>query len=345
MIKIKKKSVVLLLVLLLAGIALAITAWCYVFKSNTTLSSPSGNYYLHIPHGADYDDVIALLEQEKLLKNKNSFSCIAHIKKYPEHIKPGRYLITPGMSNYYLINMLRSGSQEPVRVIFNNANRMEDIARKITPYFFFDSVMFMQTVTDEGFLDSMEVSSDMLIAWFLPNTYEFWWTDSPFEVVSRMKREYKKFWTPARREQAASMGMTPEEVMVLASVVQKETNHPEEMSRMAGVLVNRLAKGWKLQADPTVKYAWGDFSLTRILYRHLEHPSPYNTYAHHGLPPGPICAVEPYVVDKVLDYEQHEYMFYCAKPGINAMHAFAKTNAQHEQNSRIYQRWFRETQR
>ena len=171
---------------------------------------------------------------------------------------------------------------------------------------------------------------------FIPDTYEVWWTVSPEEFVRRMKREYDRFWTPERDALRARSGLSRLEVMTLASIVYEETRKTDEMPRIAGVYINRLRRGIPLQADPTVKYAMRDFGLRRILYRHLKYPSPYNTYVNKGLPPSPICMPGKNAIDAVLNFEEHDYLFFCARPAFDGYHNFARTLREHNANARAY---------
>ena len=175
-----------------------------------------------------------------------------------------------------------------------------------------------------------------LFSMFLPNTYEFYWTVGPAEFLERMRREYDRFWTPERDAKRERSGLSRLEVMTLASIVAEETRRTDEMPRIAGVYVNRLRKGIPLQADPTVKYAMQDFGLRRILYKHLKYPSPYNTYINKGLPPSPICMPSLAAIDAELDFERHDYLFFCARPTFDGYHNFARTLREHNANARAY---------
>ena len=171
---------------------------------------------------------------------------------------------------------------------------------------------------------------------FIPDTYEFYWTVSPTQFIERMRREYDRFWTPQRDAKRQRSGLSRLEVMTLASIVYEETRQSDEMPRIAGVYINRLRKGWPLQADPTVKYALQEFGLRRILHRHLKYPSPYNTYINKGLPPSPICMPGRNAIEAVLDFERHDYMFFCARPTFDGYHDFARTLREHNANARAY---------
>jgi UPF0755 protein len=240
------------------------------------------------------------------------------------------------MNNNEIINLLRSGRQSPVRLTFNNIKYKEHLAGRIGMQLEADSAELLKLLNSREALSKYDVTPDQALAFILPNTYEFLWNTSASEFLDRMYKEFNRFWTEERRKKAADLSLRPVEVGILASIVESETNKWDEMSRVAGVYINRLRKGMLLQADPTARYAANDPSIRRVLNRHLAIDSPFNTYIYAGLPPGPICMPSIRTIDKVLDYEQHDYIFFCAKEDFSGYHVFAKTNAQHEQNARRY---------
>lgn len=288
------------------------------------------------------DDVIKMLEQDSVMRNSHTFKWVAKWSKSEKLLKPGRYKLVPGLSNYRLLQKLRNGLQEPVRFTFNNIDLPEEFAALAGKSFHFDSLQMLEAMRDPQFLDSLNIKPEMLLGHFLPNTYEFYWTTTPQKLITRLVNESEKFWNDDRNKKLEERGLTRDQVLIIASIVQKETNHTDEMARMAGVYINRLKKGMKLQADPTVKFAVGQPGLRRIRGAHISYPSPYNTYYSEGLPPGVICAPEPTTIDQVLLYENHNYLYFCAEPGYNSKHTFAVTGMQHMQNAAKYRAWLRE---
>ncbi|MCF8296173.1 MAG: endolytic transglycosylase MltG [Saprospiraceae bacterium] len=338
-----KKSRFLRSFFYIAIIALIITVsigiWAYkkFYSPNVDLKGKH-SAFIYIPTGSDFEDVKKILYAHDYIVDKTSFEWIAEKKKYVDNIKPGKYELKDGMNDNRLVNMLRSGAQVPVKVTFNNIRTKEKLAGKVSQYLEFDSTTFINLLNNEEYISNFNLTSDEILIMFLPNTYEFWWNTTAEKFIERMQTEYKRFWNEERKQKAKDAGLKPYQVSILASIVQEETNKLDEMSRIAGVYINRLNKNWPLQADPTVKFANGDFTIKRVLNRHLTYESPYNTYLHAGLPPGPICVPNPTTIDKVLNYEKHNYMFFCAKDDLSGYHAFAKTNGQHENNANKYHR-------
>lgn len=294
---------------------------------------------VYIPTGSSFDDVCRILEEQACLKSIEKFRQAAKQKGYgTKNIKPGRYLIKNGMSNNEIINMLRSGRQYPIRVVLGSVRSLEDLAHRISKYFEFSADSLLRLLKDDSIAHSFGFTSRTFIAMFIPNTYEFYWTTSPIDFLSRMKREYERFWTEERRKKAFNAELTEIEVITLASIVYEETKKKEEMPTIAGVYINRLKRNMKLQADPTVRFAIGDFTINRVLYRHLEYNSPYNTYIYAGLPPGPICTPEITAIDAVLNYEKHDYLYMCARADFSGYHNFSKTLNEHQNNAKKYQK-------
>ena len=240
------------------------------------------------------------------------------------------------MSVIRVARMLKLGLQTPVRVSINNARIPAQLAQKLARQIDADSTAIMQVLTSPEVARGVGFDSVTLFSMFIPNTYEFYWTVTPEEFVQRMKREYDRFWTPGRDALRERSGLSRLEVMTLASIVYEETRKTDEMPRIAGVYVNRLRKGMPLQADPTVKYAMQDFGLRRILHKHLKYESPYNTYRNKGLPPSPICMPGIDAIDAVLNYEVHDYHFFCARATFDGYHNFARTLREHNANARAY---------
>lgn len=333
-----KKIVLLVISLAIIFIAVFIGQWYYKVFKLPMVKINKKYEIVYIPTHSNYHDVVAILFQQHLLDDTILFNQFAALKKYPDKIKPGRYKIQNGLSANALINKLRSGSQFPVKLIFNNIRFLPKLAGIVASKLELDSTRLMNLLLDPIFLERYNLEPRTAISLFLPNTYEFYWNTNAFEFIDRMKKEHDKFWNAERTKKALEMGLTPLKVNILASIIQEETNKKDEMSRMAGVLINRLNRGMKLQADPTARFAHGDFSINRVLKSYTSIESPYNTYWVTGLPPGPIAMSEPSTIDAVLNYEKHNYLFYCAKADGSGYHVFARTNSEHIRNAKAYRR-------
>lgn len=307
-----------------------------VFASNVVLETPHEIFYVH--SGSDFADVTKSLEEQGIIENVKSFEWVAAKKGYDENVKPGRYRIQNGSSNNELVNMLRSGNQDPVMVVFNNVRTLRDIAGRVSQYLEIDSIQLSAHLTDPELPSKYGFDAATFTSMFIPETYEFFWTATAEDFTHRMRDEYEKFWKGERDRKAQKMNMTRSEVVTLASIVDEETLYDDENSRVAGVYLNRLEQGIPLQADPTLKFALGDFSRQRILNGDKQIDSPYNTYRFKGLPPGPISIPSISAIDGVLDHENHRYLYFCAKADFSGYHAFARTYSQHLSNARAYQR-------
>ena len=295
--------------------------------------------YLFISTNATFQDVKNSLLNEGFVKDISLFSKVARWKDYDKNIKAGRYEIQASQSVWSLVKKLKSGEQSPVRLTFNNIRFTEKLAGILGSKLEIDSTSFMDAMNNSQLLADYGFSLETRNCMFLPNTYEFYWNISLKDFLDKMLKEYKKYWTQERIDKAAKIGLTELEVSILASIVQEETNKKDEMSRIAGVYLNRLKKGMLLQADPTARYAYGDFNVKRIIGSYLTIDSPYNTYKYKGLPPGPICMPEPIAIDKVLNAEQHSYFYFCAKADGSGYHSFASSHDEHINNARAYHRY------
>lgn len=265
------------------------------------------------------------------------FSTMARYAKYNEHIRPGMYILSPDASAISFVRKLRNGQQDAIMLAIPTTRTLGDLARKLDGKIMADSAEFMNVFTDSAKIAEYGYTKETLPALFIPNTYDFFWTDGADKVLSRMAKEHEKFWNEERKAKAKVLGLSPTEVSTLASIVDSETNIESDKPIVAGVYLNRLKIGMKLQADPTVKFAVGDFTLRRILNKHLAVNSPYNTYMYDGLPPGPICIPSIAGIDAVLNAQKHDYIFFCASPKFDGTHIFAKTISEHMQNARAYQ--------
>ena len=333
------KKFLLWFFLILILVACGAGYYIYQLVFNPNVWTPENKEIsIFIPSGSDYEDVKSILYSNGLIIHRNNFEWWADKKNFPESVKPGHYIIKNGLNNDELINLLRSGNQIPVKVTFNNMRNLNQLAAKVGKQIETDSTSIINYLKNPDFPLSRNIDSANLKGIFLPNTYEFWWNTSAEGFVTRMFEENNKFWNSSRLAKAEEIDLTKEEIVTLASIVEKETNKNDEKPMMAGVYINRLRSQWRLQADPTVVYAIGDFNIKRVLNKHKKFDSPYNTYEHLGLPPGPICIPSISSIDAVLNYEPSEYMFFCARDDLSGYHAFATTNAEHRKNAKKYQK-------
>ena len=250
--------------------------------------------------------------------------------------RTGRYRVSPDMTCLQLFRLLRNGSQEPMKLVVPNSRTMDRLASALSQSLMVDSAEIAGALTDSSYCDTHGYTTATIPALFIPNTYEVYWDITVDKLVERMERENDHFWTAERKAKAAACGLTREEVATLASIVDEETANDAEKPMIAGLYLNRLRLGMKLQADPTVKFAVGDFTLRRILGKHLLTDSPYNTYRVEGLPPGPIRIPSIAGLDAVLNHVEHPFLYMCAKEDFSGTHNFARTLAEHYQNARRY---------
>ena len=291
-----------------------------------------------VPHGMTFKQLQDKLADERVVNDLVSFSFLAKLKDLDTKLKPGMFSLKGDMTNVELINLLRSGSQTPVKLTFSNARLLTQLPKMLTQNLEIDSMDMAQLLLADTTAAFYGFNERTFISMFIPNTYEVYWTSTPKDILDRMKREYDAFWTEERVQKANNLNMTKEQVSTLASIVQGETNKMDEASTIAGVYINRLQRGIPLQADPTLVFAIGDFSIRRILNKDKEFDSPYNTYKNRGLPPGPINLPSIPALNAVLDYDDHSYLYFCAKEDFSGYHVFAKTLTEHNRNARKFQR-------
>jgi UPF0755 protein len=296
------------------------------------------NAYLYIHSHDDFKNVMFTIQQENLLKNTSSFEWLSKRKGYTDKVKAGKYLLKAGMNNNQIVNMLRSGRQEAVNLVFNNIRTNEQLAGKLARQIETDSTTLIHKFNDPDFLSNYKTTPEELRLLFIPNTYKIWWNTSSKDLMNRMLKEYEKFWNDERNAKAYSSGLSRKEVAIIASIVEEETNQKSEKATIASVYMNRVKKGMLLQADPTVKYAVGDFSIKRVLNKHLTTDSPYNTYKYTGIPPGPICIPSISSIDAVLENQKTDFLYFCAKEDFSGYHNFAKNMEEHLVNARKYQK-------
>lgn len=293
--------------------------------------------YINIPTGSNFDDVKQLLFSQGYIIHRKNFEFVAELKKYDQAVKPGHYALNSDMNNLELVNKLRAGDQDPVKVTFNNVRFADQLAGRIAGQIEADSLSLITLMRDSAFLDTLGVSELSLFTIMIPDTYEFYWNTTARDFLKKMKVQSDKFWNTNRQEQMKKLNLNRLQVVTLASIVEKETNKNDEKSRVAGVYINRLNKGWLLEADPTLVFAHGNFEIKRVLNIYKQIDSPYNTYMYQGLPPGPICLPSVSSIDAVLSPETHNYMFFCAREDFSGYHSFAVTIDQHNVNAWKYQ--------
>ena len=294
--------------------------------------------YLAVPHGMTFKELQNILNDERVVNDAVSFGFLSKLKDLDTNLKAGMYSLEPDMTNLQLINKLLSGAQSPVNLTFSNARFLSQLPKRLTQNLEIDSADMAKVLLADTTASHYGFEENKFISMFIPNTYQVYWTDSPKEILDRIKSEYEKFWNEDRRQKAKNLNMTPVQVSILASIVQSETNKMDEAPTVAGVYINRLQRGIPLQADPTLVYAIGDFSIRRILNKDKEFESPYNTYKYKGLPPGPISMPSIASLNAVLDYEDHSYLYFCAKEDFSGYHVFAETLTEHNRNARKFQR-------
>lgn len=328
----KKIIVILGIVLLLAAGAAGI-GYYFILSPNTTVKDDG---IIFIRPGDSFETVVIILRSKGYVTDEYTFRKVAELKDYPVLVKSGRFRIKDGLNNNQLVNLLRSGKQEPISFTFNNIRTIKDFAGSVSRQLSIDSLEFLRLANDEVFVKKMGFTPQTFIGMFIPNTYQIYWNTNPEDFMKRMNKEYEKFWNEERSSKAQKVGLSPMDVITLASIVEEETNIVNEYPIIAGVYINRLRKGWKLEACPTLKFALGDFTLRRVLDKHIETESPYNTYKNAGLPPGPVRMPSIQVIDGVLNYQRHDYMFFCAKSDFSGTHNFSRTLRQHNQYAAEY---------
>jgi UPF0755 protein len=278
-----------------------------------------------IPTGSSYDDVLNILEKNEVLKSKLTFKLVSQIKHYPEHVKSGYYVFNGGMNNRQLVNILALGLQTPVTMVIYNIRTREEFAGLVGRTLEMDSLAAWNKLNDPFFCAQYKLDTNNILSRFIVDNYEFYWNVSTDKFFQKMNTAYNEFWNTARKEQAKQINLSPAEVTVLASIVEKEVVHEKELPTVAGVYLNRLREGMPLQADPTLVFALRDFDAKRVNSKHKEYDSPFNTYLHTGLPPGPICMPRKKSIDAVLNAEQHDYLYFCANPDMSGYSVFSKT--------------------
>jgi UPF0755 protein len=320
----------------LLGIAAAVALFFVfeIFGPNT--GSFSHGDYLYIHTGATYDDVKKTLQADGFVRDMKSFDFLAKRAGYPDHVHAGKYKISHGMSNYSMVRLLRSGRQTPVKLVINKLRTKADFIRLLSTNLEADSAVLKQMFTDTVYLAQFGLDTNTLMCAVMPNTYEFFWNTNADKAFRKIEKNFARYWTEKRKQQASAKGLTPQEVITVASIVDEETNNNPEKPNIASVYLNRLKNGTKLQADPTARFAWGDFTIRRITSVQTSLQSPYNTYYVKGLPPGPICTPSAASIDAVLNAPNTTYLYFCAKGDGSGTHLFASTYDEHRKNAQAY---------
>jgi UPF0755 protein len=334
----EKSKLVPGIIVLFLFLFVSFSYYAYQIVYTPNVDTKGQDTYVHIPTGATYAQALDSVEATGAIIDKLSLRFMAKLMDYDELVKPGRYKIDNGWGNRQLIGVLRLGEQDPVKLTFTNVRLRSQLAEKLAAEVEPDAAELDSLLNDQAYLQTLGFDTTTALSLFIPNTYEVYWTITAPELLQRMKTEYDKFWTAERIAKAEKLGLSQKEVSTLASIVQAETIKNDEKPRVAGVYLNRLQKGMLLQADPTVVYAVRDFTIRRVLNKHLVFDSPYNTYKYKGLPPGPINMPNISSIDAVLNPEQHDYIYFCAKEDFSGYHSFAVTQAQHIANARRYQK-------
>lgn len=333
----RKQIILTILAILIIGSGIiAYLGYRIVYMPNVWLDGQKSAAF-NIRSGSTWEDVKQQLYKNGTIIHRASFEQLASVMKYPNHIKSGHYILKEGMSNKQIITKLRSKQQDPVRLVFNNIRIKQELAGHLAEQLEADSVTLLKLLNDADYLKKFGFTTDNIISMFIPNTYEVYWDITAEKFMERMHKEYIAFWNDKRKTKLKEIGLTELQAITLASIVEKESNMNDEKPDVAGVYMNRLKQGWLLQADPTLVYALGDFSIKRVLNVYKTIDSPYNTYKYVGLPPGPICLPSISSIDAVLNYRQHNYMYFCAREDFSGYHNFAVTMNEHLLNAAKYQ--------
>ena len=331
----KKKILIPLIVFSTLLSTTSVYTYQMLFSPNFLINHP--DKMIIIDDDTDFKELTNQLIEDTLLNDVISFSFLSKLMKYSENIKEGAYKVKMNMSNYDLISMLRAGNQTPINITFSYSRKINDLAQKISEKLKISEKDLMDFITENS-QSNYGFDNQNIIGMFLPDTYEVYWDITPKNLLDRMKSEYDKFWNSERTTKLERVNLSKNEVITLASIVASETNKIDEADRIAGVYINRLRKNMLLQADPTLIYAANDFSIRRVLNKHKKIKSPYNTYMNKGLPPGPIRLSPKKYIDAVLNFENHRFIFFCAKDDFSGYHEFAITLSEHNKNARKFQR-------
>jgi len=331
----KKKILIPLIIFSTVLTTCSVYIYQMLYSPNFLINSKEK--FIIINEKTEFNELIKSLERDTIINDILSFSVLSKIMEYQENIKEGAYKVNTNMSNYDMITMLRSGNQTPINITFSYARKMDDLAEKITKKLKMSDDDLMNYLYD-NIEDYNDFNKLDIISIFLPDTYEVYWNISPKKLTEKIYSEYKKFWNKERLIKLDKINLEQKEAIVLASIVASESRMLDEADRIAGVYMNRLNRNMRLQADPTLVFAANDYTIRRVLNKHKRIKSPYNTYIHKGLPPGPIRLASKNYIDAVLNYEKHNYIFMCAKEDFSGYHAFATNLTDHNRNAKKFQK-------
>ena len=330
----KRLLVLILYVALVVGFLAIIGMWKSLFRP-VEMNGKDKIELLVYPEDT-YEEVKIKLDSAGLMISEKAFDLLAKRKRYRKNIKPGYYVLHSGMSNNQILNMLKAGNQTTIKVTFNNIRTLPELAGRLAHQLQPDSTAILSYLMDEENYRRNSFTSETIIAAFIPDTYEMYWTSTPSDIVKRMLKEFNSFWNETRRKKAEQHGLKPIEVSILASIIDEEVNKVDEKPRIAGVYINRLKRGMLLQADPTIRFALNNFTIRRVLTEQLEIDSPYNTYKYPGLPPGPVRCPSREGIEAVLNAENHDYIFFVAREDFSGYHHFSRTLREHNNYANKY---------
>jgi UPF0755 protein len=330
-----RKFIIALVVLIVLGLGgTLIFYYLRYFGPNVT----GKEEYLYIHTGEDFNDVYKTIRDKGIVTDTITFAWAAHNMKYADHVKPGKYRLHEGMSNRKLIRMLQLGEQEQVELSFHVFRTKEQFAGFVSKKLEADSLTLLHYLDSADFVKQYGFNTDNAFVMVMPDTYQLYWNISPEKFYKRMYSHYETFWTPERKQQAAAINLSEPQVSILASIVDAEAVYDDEMPTIAGLYLNRLRKGMKLESDPTIIFAMHDFTIHRVLNKYLSVNSPYNTYLHTGLPPGPVMLPSVNAVKAVLNYQKNDYLYMVAKEDFSNRHNFATNVAQHNINAQKFRK-------
>ncbi len=332
-----KKVKIAILFFALISAMFSYYAWQIIKTPNFNLKKGE-KFELLISEGGNFQSMMDSLNKHHMILDQLSFKFLAKLVGVQKKVRPGRYLINDHSGNWEILRKIRNGNQDAIKVVLNTWRLKGDIASKLGSVLPYDSTFIFNHLDSNEYVSQLGFTKETIPCIFIPNTYDIFWTSSFDDFMKKMKKQYDKYWTDDRKNKAKSLGLSEVQVATLASIVEGESKKSDEQSRIAGVYWNRLQQNMPLQADPTVVFAWKDFTIKRVTGKYTGINSPYNTYKNIGLPPGPISVPNPDVVDKVLNLEKHNYLYFCAKEDFSGYHSFAVDYNQHLKNAAAYQK-------
>ncbi len=328
-----------IVILFFALISAMFSYYAWQILKTPNFNVKKGEYFeLLIPQNSNYQTLLDSLNKHQMISDQLSFNFLAKLVGVQAKVRPGRYLINDKTGNWEILRKIRNGRQDAIKIVINTWRLKEDIAQKLSTFLPYDSTYIFKRLDSAQYLSNLGFSKETIPSIFIPNTYEIYWTSSFDDFMLKMKKQYEKFWNEDRKRKASLLGLNESQIATLASIVEGESKKSDEQSRIAGVYWNRIQKNMPLQADPTVVFAWKDFTIKRVTGKYTSINSPYNTYKVLGLPPGPIAIPNPLVIDKVLSLEKHDYLYFCAKEDFSGYHSFAIDYQEHLKNADAYQK-------